>query len=298
MKRNYLRNNLLFFQLIKNLKPRQKQLINSCCVVLAAMITIVTIPILAGHASGENNISDCDIATKSDIANATESSECNTKSICSVKTIEPKRTQTSATEQGITYSIEDSVLTISGTGSVTVKNINHLFPQTDVANIRTVTINEGITDIADYSFQYFGQITSINLPESLTSIGKGAFHSCTGLTSITLPAQISEISEAAFLNCSSLNSIAFKGNITSIGFVAFSECTSLNSFTVPSTISNIGSRVFENCTNLKTVVFECSSLTHTDLKNLISESTEKVVLPCNFKINPESVKFKRSRIAA
>ena len=285
MKRNYLRNNLLFFQLIKNLKPRQKQLINSCCVVLAAMITIVTIPILAGHASGENNISDCDIATKSDIANATESSECNTKSICSVKTIEPKRTQTSATEQGITYSIEDSVLTISGTGSVTVKNINHLFPQTDVANIRTVTINEGITDIADYSFQYFEQITSINLPESLTSIGKGAFHSCTGLTSITLPAQISEISEAAFLNCSSLNSIAFNGNITSIGFVAFSECTSLNSFTVPSTISNIGSRVFENCTNLKTVVFECSSLTHTDLKNLISESTEKVVLPCNFKID-------------
>ena len=285
MKRNYLRNNLLFFQLINNIKPRQKQLIISCCVVLAAMITIVTIPILAGHASGENNISDCDIVTKSDIANATESSKCNSKSICSVKTIEPKRTQTSATEQGITYSIEDSVLTISGTGSVTVKNINHLFPQTDVANIRTVTINEGITDIADYSFQFFGQITSINLPESLTSIGKGAFYSCTGLTSITLPAQISEISEAAFLNCSSLNSISFKGNITSIGFVAFSECTSLNSFTVPSTISNIGSRVFQNCTNLKTVVFECSSLTHTDLKNLISESTKKVVLPCNFMID-------------
>ena len=150
---------------------------------------------------------------------------------------------------------------------------------------RTVTINDGITDIAEYSFKDLGQITSINLPASLTSIGKGAFFNCTGLTSITLPAQISEIVEATFSNCSSLNSVSFKGNITSIGFAAFSDCTSLNSFTVPSSVSSIGNRVFENCTNLKTVIFECSSLTHSDLQNLVSKSTEKVVLPCHFKIN-------------
>ena len=82
-----------------------------------------------------------------------------------------------------------------------------------------------------------------------------------------------------------MNSVSFKGNITSIGFAAFSDCTSLNSFTVPSSVSSIGNRVFENCTNLKTVIFECSSLTHSDLQNLVSKSTEKVVLPCHFKIN-------------
>jgi len=71
----------------------------------------------------------------------------------------------------------------------------------------SITIDTGITRIADYAFFGCGSLTSISIPSSVTLIGKYAFSSCSGLTSISIPGSVTSVEYNAFSGCTGLTSI-------------------------------------------------------------------------------------------
>ena len=81
-----------------------------------------------------------------------------------------------------TWTLKDGCLTISGTGVV-----EEAAWLTLNSKIKKVVIEEGVTNIAEYSFS-----------------------SCTELTDVTIPNSVTEVGSCAFYNCSSLKKIVFK----------------------------------------------------------------------------------------
>ena len=85
----------------------------------------------------------------------------------------------------LTWSICDSVLTISGTGTMTNWSNSASVPWYGYRNeIKHVVIEEGVTTIGDYAFYQMSKIKTVTNPSTLKIIGTLAFHSCYGLESI------------------------------------------------------------------------------------------------------------------
>ena len=94
-------------------------------------------------------------------------------------------------------------------------------------DIRTVTIPEGITGIANDCFSDCRDLQSVNIPKGVTSIGSDAFENCASLSTVVLPEGLQEISGTAFLGCDNLKSIFIPDTVTDIGWYAFSGCNQL-----------------------------------------------------------------------
>ena len=124
-------------------------------------------------------------------------------------------------------------------------------PWRDYANdIKTVTIQSGVTRIGNGAFGYGYYITSITIPNSVTSIGREAFWSCGRLENIKLPYGITEIGDNTFDGCESLKTINIPGSVTSIGDEAFIECKSLEQIKIPDSVTTIGEKAFDQCDKL------------------------------------------------
>ena len=68
-------------------------------------------------------------------------------------------------------------------------------------NLKTVEIEDKVTNICDDLFCYCSSLTSINIPESVTRIGSYAFRECSSLTSINIPESVTCIEANAFCLC-------------------------------------------------------------------------------------------------
>ena len=152
--------------------------------------------------------------------------------------------------------------------------------------IRTITIQNGITSIGNGAFGGYIGLESIMIPDSVTSIGSDAFAWCYGLTSIEIPNSVTSIGDLAFGGCAGLESInvdenntkyhssgncfietASKtlivgcknsvipsdGSVTSIGSYAFLYCTGLTSIEIPDGVTSIGSNAFFGCNGLTSI---------------------------------------------
>ena len=150
----------------------------------------------------------------------------------------------------------DSVLTISGTGTMTNYSSSSSSPALWYYNrsfIKSVVIGEGVTSIGNYAFNACSGLASVTIPNSVTSIGNYAFNACSGLASVTIPNSVTSIGNYAFNACSGLTSVTIPNSVTSIGNYAFNACSGLTSVTIPNSVTSIGSSAFYGCTNLKTV---------------------------------------------
>jgi hypothetical protein len=187
----------------------------------------------------------------------------------------------------LTWTLEDGVLTVSGSGAMkeSLFGIDGL--------ITSVVISDGVTSIADYSFLYATGLTSVTLPDSLTSIGAGAFCYCTDLTSITIPNSVTSIGDNAFDDCSSLTSITIPKSMTSIGNSVFSGCSGLTSITIPSNITSIGDGAFLGCTGLTSITIPnsvtsignsaflgCTGLTSITIPDSVTTISEQAFAYC------------------
>ena len=122
-------------------------------------------------------------------------------------------------------------------------------------NLTSIKIPESVTVIENYAFSDCSSLTSITIPDSVTSIGDYAFRDCRSLTSITIPDSVTSIGEQAFYNCSSLKTVTFGENsqFTSIESSAFYNCTSLTSITIPDSVTSIGDQAFNGCSSLTSI---------------------------------------------
>ncbi|MBR5942114.1 MAG: leucine-rich repeat protein, partial [Clostridia bacterium] len=121
----------------------------------------------------------------------------------------------------LTWTLEDGVLAISGTGK--------MYDYSTISNS------------APWDSKSF---SSVIIESAVTSIGSHAFDRCTGLTSITIPDSVTNIGNYAFSGCSGLTSVTIGNGVISIGGSAFEGCTSLMSVTIPNSVTSIGGNAF------------------------------------------------------
>jgi len=191
-----------------------------------------------------------------------------------------------ATYSGITgdctWSLNGTVLTISGNGKM--GDYNH-YNYNDLpwgTEITKVVIKEGVESIGYYAFKKCKSLVSIEIPNSVTYIGSDAFYDCINLEyneyknglylgnkdnpyhalidttsenigSFTFASSVVMIGSEAFYKCTSLTSIEIPGSVKSIGGSAFSNCTGLTSIKIPDSVENIENFTFDNCSNLKSI---------------------------------------------
>ena len=154
---------------------------------------------------------------------------------------------TSGVTGDCTWSLDGTVLTISGNGEMGDCDIG----SSPYGNLITnVIIEDGVINIGRYAFADCASLTSITIPDSVTSIEQGAFYKCTSLTSATIGNGVTSIGNQAFYECTFLTSITIPDSVTSIGSSAFENCTSLTSVTIGSGVTNIGDYAFYKCTSL------------------------------------------------
>ena len=191
----------------------------------------------------------------------------------------------------LTWTLDDKgVLTISGSGKMSNWSIYSNAPwYSEGFNIKTVTIESGVTSIGDYAFYFCRNLTSAEIPDSVASIGRSVFSGCSNLTSVivdsdnenyssldgnlfdksqtillmyamgkkdaeyTIPDSVTSIGSSAFYRCSNLTNITIPNSVTSIGSSAFSEC-GLTSAEIPDSVKSIEDNTFYRCNKLADVI--------------------------------------------
>ena len=201
----------------------------------------------------------------------------------------------------LTWTLEDGVLTISGTGEME----DYLYYDNGsyktsapwgecYSSITSVVINDGVTSIGYDAFRGCSSLTSVTIGNSVTSIGESAFSGCSSLTSVTIPNSVTSIGSDAFCGCSSLTSVTIGNSVTSIGWYVFSGCSSLTSVTIPDSVTSIRGGAFDNCSSLTSVTIPdsvrsigewafsyCSSLTSVTIGNGVTSIGDYAFYGCS-----------------
>ena len=149
---------------------------------------------------------------------------------------------TSGVTGDCTWSLDGTVLTISGNGKM--EDYDYFEKKPWGTLITKAIIENGVTSIGESAFNDCTSLTSITILDGVTSIGDKAFYKCTSLTNITIPNSVTNIGALAFGGCTSLTSVIIPDSVTSIGNDTFWNCTSLASITIPDSVTSIGNNAF------------------------------------------------------
>ena len=141
---------------------------------------------------------------------------------------------------------EDGTLTISGSGAMANWTSASQAPWYDHVNtIKSIVIEEGVTNIGDYAFTNCHTLTSVTLPDSVTVIGDYAFMNCITLTNVEIPDRVTAIGNSAFACCASLESVTIPASVTFLDEYVFDCCDSLTSVTFEGHAPAIGDLAFQ-----------------------------------------------------
>ncbi len=152
--------------------------------------------------------------------------------------------------------MDEGTLIISGEGDMYDFESGSLPWRFQLNEINKIIIEDGVTHIGNYAFEYAENLTDVTMPGSLTSIGCNAFAWCNKLGNITIPDSVTRIDGSAFWRCSSLSGMTIGNSVTSIGSDAFKLCYNLTEITIPASVEKLGSSVFEDCSGLTDVIFQ------------------------------------------
>jgi len=160
---------------------------------------------------------------------------------------------------------ENGVLVISGTGDMYDYSFDTspFYKNTD---IKTVIIEEGVTSIGKYAFNFCSQMSEIIIPATVTTIGEDAFSWCIQMSEISIPANVTYIGEI-FDNCSSLESITvdennqyyssdeygvlFNKGLTKL--IRFPRSSKTLTYDIPDTVIEISEKAFYFCTEIQSI---------------------------------------------
>ena len=211
---------------------------------------------------------------------------------------------TSGTTGECTWTLDGTVLTISGNGKMKDYSWDDASPWG--TSITKVVIENGVTSIGEYAFRYCTSLTNITIPDGVTSIGDYAFGNCTSLTSVTIPDSVTSIGERAFYNTAYYNDesnwnngilyignhlIEAKENVSgnveirqgtkTIADSAFYGCNSLTSVTIGNGVTSIGYSAFEGCTSLTEINVSSNNANYSSENGVLfnKEKTELIRYP-------------------
>ena len=117
--------------------------------------------------------------------------------------------------------LNGDTLTISGTGALdgTYSGTNYPWYPYE-SQIKHIIVEDGITLIPSYAFEYLGHVTTISLPETLQDLALNAFNDCVQLNNLLLPSSLTTLSGSsntgypAFIRCTSLTDVYYLGTQT------------------------------------------------------------------------------------
>lgn len=157
---------------------------------------------------------------------------------------------------------EEGTLTISGEGRMRGREIEYNnndslieFPEYKYLpwyekriEIKKVVIQEGVTNVSNYSFYNCDNISEVVLSDTITEIGDFAFYNCAQLKNINIPEGVKIIGEEAFSQCYNLQSIDLPSSLENIMLTQydkylsiFRNCLSLEEVNVSENNSNYSS---------------------------------------------------------
>ncbi len=146
--------------------------------------------------------------------------------------------------QNLTWSLDGSVLTISGTGDMYDYSYGNA-PWDK--NFLELVVKDGVTSIGDCAFYECKKLETVQLAGTIRTIGDASFYYCRNLVDFTVPEGVTKIGYWAFGLCTFLDTIIFPESLTSIGEYAFSNCKFLRNITIPDSVTKIGEEAFCGC---------------------------------------------------
>jgi len=124
----------------------------------------------------------------------------------------------------------------------------------NLSNITTVTIHEGVTSIGDLAFMYCTNLTNVTIPDSIATIGEAAFVDCGRMVNFKFPSKLTFIGGNAFFGCSSLSgTLEIPLGVVYIGGHAFADCSNIEKIIINEGTEIIGGGAFGGCTNLSEI---------------------------------------------
>lgn len=157
-------------------------------------------------------------------------------------------------DSGVTWSFNEATgeLTISGMGAMTDYAEQSEMPWYGFyKQIKSVVIEDGITEVGQNSFNFCYNITNVSIPESVKVIDNCAFYYCSGLESVAIPKGVETIGDLSFYACESLTFVMIPDNVITIGNNAFTGCMNLEQVYVGSGVTSIGKEAFDRCQKLE-----------------------------------------------
>ncbi|MBR7006869.1 MAG: leucine-rich repeat domain-containing protein [Candidatus Methanomethylophilaceae archaeon] len=143
--------------------------------------------------------------------------------------------------EGLTWSLENGVLTVSGDGTMETPGEEFVAPWSgQKASIVSVVISDGVATIGDKAFYGCANLKAADLGE-VSTVGMKAFAK-SGLESVDMGESLVAIGQYAFTQ-TSLTEIVIPYGVKNIGASAFSGL-SPSSISIPSTVKTIGSNAF------------------------------------------------------
>ena len=158
----------------------------------------------------------------------------------------------------LTWTLDSKgALTIRGTGEMAHYGKNYrdaCLRAPWPTDIKTVTIENGVTSIGGYAFYSCEELAAITIPDSVRYIGEYAFLNCESLKEIELPEQLVRIGAGAFRECRELEHIEIPEFVDEIESDTFRRCESLTEIKIPWGVSFIDRYAFAECRNLSKIV--------------------------------------------
>ena len=151
----------------------------------------------------------------------------------------------------VQWSLSEGVLTITGSGQM--QNF-HKGKRPWRGSIKSVIIEEGVTNIGSRAFEYNSWLKEISIPSSVKTIGDSAFVNCVSLKKIVIPNSVTSIGKTCFARCYNLSSISLSSNLQFIGEKAFDRCESMTDIIIPNSVQSIGYKAFVDCYKLTILI--------------------------------------------
>ena len=153
----------------------------------------------------------------------------------------------------LTWTLEGSVLTISGTGDMyDYEKYSEVPWFSYTPNYSELVIGKNVTGIGAYAFA-LSPLKSVTIPGNIKSIHHHAFWCSSNLEEVTLPEGLTEIADQTFLSCYHLKKINIPSTVKKMGKYCLEQCTDLTSIELPNGLQTLGDGVFNHDTGLTAI---------------------------------------------
>ena len=158
-------------------------------------------------------------------------------------TPDPTPTTSGSCGANVTWEFDPSTgaLTITGTGAMDDYLNNASTPWNSyIADITSVTITDGVTNVGNHSFEQCTSLTTVTIGDDVETIGTFAFSECGDqFTTLTLGNSIRTIGNQAFASNRGITGFTLPSTLETIGNYAFIHNNAITTLTIPSNVTSI-----------------------------------------------------------